>query len=224
MAASGFGCVDDHRRPFLAAAGHPGNAIPVGGVVVVLMMAGLLVAAAAIVGFDALAIFVGMQLPPIRRRVMQRASRAARQRAAQKLGPAARCEWQGLELMCRQTEAFNLRRGETEALLDSYLNTALALHYATSCLEVVTIDRREVKGKGRETTALAHERERTVARTDQALAVLRAQLERIAQRIRLQCELAVADECEAGAELWGGDLEPASSAVPLLGSGDARTE
>jgi len=214
--------VDDYRRPILAAAGHPGNAIPVGGVVVVLMMAGLLVAAAALVGIDALAIFLGMQLPPIRRRVMRRASRVARERAAQHLSPAARCEWQSLETMCRQIEAFNLRRGETEQLLDGYMNTALALHYATTCIEVVTGDRHEPKSG--EAAALASERQQTVARTRQALGVLRAQLERTAQRIRLQCELAVADECEAGAELWGGDLEPASSSIPRLGPGDARTE
>jgi hypothetical protein len=124
--------------------------------------------------------------------------------------------------MCRQIEPFNLRRGETEQLLDAYMNAALALQYATTCIEVVTGDRHEQKSE--EASVLASERKKTVARSRQAVALLRAQLERTAQRIRLQCELAVADECEAGAELWGGDLEPASSSVSLLGPGDARTE
>jgi hypothetical protein len=196
--------VDDYRLPVLVSAGaHPWNAVPAGGAAVTFMLAGFFLVALSVLAIDLALLFALVQLPGLRRRIGRLADRRARSRAAQRLGLSMQGEWQSLSSVAARTARFNPRRAEVETLLDQFLDVALTHHDARECADATAIDAlRPLDGPAGE---LVEERRRVGERTERAIEALRSRLDETAQKIRLACDLAVAEECETGAELCLGD-------------------
>jgi hypothetical protein len=199
--ASAFKSVDDYRLPVLFSAGaHPSNVIPVGGAVVTLVLTGFFLAALAVVAADLAVIMIVLRLKGVRRRVGRSAEREARKRAAQRLAAPEQERWQSLDALAARTESFNPRGREVERLLDTFLNVALAQQYAEQCTLGADVD--ETRSCEGAIGQIVAERKHAGRRAEHAVSRLRAQLDATAQRIRLACAVAVAEQCEASAELW----------------------
>ncbi len=215
MAAPKLKCVETYRRSILlTATGHPMHWLPVAGAVFSLVLAGWLLIALAILGLDLVALVLLLPLPPLRRRLGRYADQRARKRASQELELLAQCDWQSLDAVARRTEAFNPRRDEVDSLLNVFLNLALTHRCAKECADTTAMD--VVKESDCPETALVVARRQAARRAQQAVEALQAQLDSTAQRIRLACDLAVAEQCEAVADLWLSDVPDPEFVRPAL--------
>ena len=220
MAATALKCVNNYRRPtLLAACAHPLHAVPVGGAVLSLLLTGFFLTALAVIVIDLVALALIVPCRPIRRRLGRYEDRRARKRAAERLTVGMQREWDGLDAVARRTEPFNPRHREVELLLNTFLNVALTHHYASQCADSTV-----PKTSAAPNDDWSAERARASQRTERAIEALRRQLDATAHRIRLACDLAVAEQCEAGAELWVCELQdcdlPATRCLGAIDPGE----
>jgi hypothetical protein len=215
MAGRGFECIDDHRRSmFVTAVGHPYNVIPLAGLSVVFLITGLFVGMWLIIGLDVLGAVAAMRSRRMRDQLSRRADRIARGRAAEHLGTFERGEWLGLEKLAAETTSFNGRSREVEGMLDSFVDTGLTLGYVKKCAESSSVERGEANDRVMD--AIVDQRRRAGQRAERAVASLQRQMETTAQLVRLACELAIAERCQAGAELRAAEMEEMDDAQVAL--------
>ena len=202
MAHEALARVNDDRQPMLVAAAlHPLNAVPVAGFAVVLMMLGLMLGVLGVLVVDLVAIVACLRWPRARQGLGHHIDRKARQRAAERLGPAEQAEWRSLETLARRTARFNPRRAEVDTLLDGFLDLALALRYARACADGGDTSLLLPRATEPPLRALIEERALASRRAERAIRSLRLKLEATEQLVRLACEVAIAEECEARADV-----------------------
>lgn len=185
----------------VAAALHPLNAVPVAGVAVVLMMLGLMLGVLSLLVANLVAVVAVLRWPQARQHLGRRIERRARQRAAERLGPAEQAEWRSLETLAQRTSRFNPRRAQVESLLDGFLNLALALRYARACADGGDTSLLLPRATEPHVRTMVEERALASRRAERAIRALRRKLEATEQLIRLACEVAIAEECEARADV-----------------------
>ena len=211
MSMNALKSVDDHRRTLLwAAASHPLFWIPASAVAFVLAVNGLLLAIVAFFFLDG-ALFLGlMRSRRLRERMMRRLRVDARRRAAETLDLETHREWRRVSAIVDRTERLRPWREDHEALLDTFVNVALALSHAIACAEKTDSDvPRSTNGPVGD---IARDRRHTRARIDGAIATLRGELELTAQMVCASCEKAIAEQCETCADLWIADVAEARGA------------
>jgi hypothetical protein len=211
MAATAFKCVESYRRSILlTACAHPLHAVPVGGMLLVLLVSGFFLTALAVVALDLIGLVLLPPWRPLQRRIARCAERRARKRAAATLTTPVQRQWQSLDSAARRTEPFNPRRGEVESLLEAFLNIALAHHYARKCADTLAGHQSQAAGP------LTEERVEAHRRAERAIEALGAELDATAERIQLACDRAVAEQCEAGVDLWLSELQGGKCSPPSL--------
>lgn len=205
MIERSFESVHDFRRPIVMAAGaHPWNVVALSLALLTLTLAGCFLLLLAALGADAVAMMALLRSRRMRRRLDRYDNRRARIRAADRLGLEERGEWQSLEQLVRRTAPFNSRQPEAETLLNSFVDVALVHRQMKDCADGVALDTRSWQCGA--SPPLLDGRAQASRRATDAIAALRNQLDMTAQRIRLACEVAVAEHCEAGAELWRSEV------------------
>jgi hypothetical protein len=218
MALRSFAQLDDFRQPLAAMAMfHPLNAIPLSAIAIMLLTMGSLVGALAMLLLDVAVVVMLLKWPPVRAKLCRRNHLRARRRAAEQLASQEQAEWRFVESLAHRTYRFNPRRRDLDDLLDTFLNVALTLTSARECAECApdAVPHRCAP----HVAPLVEKRELTARRTSRAIETLRNQLETTEQLIRLSCEVAIAEHCEAGVDLRLEDApESAASAAQQLTS------
>jgi hypothetical protein len=161
----------------------------------------LMLGVVALLVADLVAIVAVVRWPRARHRLVRRIDYKARQRAAERLGPAEQAEWRSLESLAHRTARFNPRRAEVDMLLDGFLDLALALRYARACADGGDTSLLLPRAAESHVRALVEERALASRRAERAIRSLRLKLEATEQLVRLACEVAIAEECEARADV-----------------------
>jgi hypothetical protein len=202
-------------RPSLLATGacHPLHVMALSTTAILLLAVGSLASTFAFLLVDTTLLLLLLRWRPLRAHLDRRAHRRARRRAADRLALAELSEWRCIEALVRRTSRFNPRRRDVEGLVDTYLNVALAFGQARTCAEDAQVHL--LAGRGPHLADIAEQRERASARTVSAIDTLRSQLETTQQLIRLNCEVAIAEQCEAGADLGRDEVLEAGAAAPM---------